>query len=70
VNVPATEVTRADIEAKLREIGGEASSVGERAAVPLLAVGAAAVVGLLGLAYLVGRRRGRKQRTVVEIKRA
>jgi hypothetical protein len=70
VNVPATEVTRSDIEAKLREIGGEASSVSERAAVPMLAVGAAAVVGLLGLAYLIGKRRGRKQRTVVEIKRA
>lgn len=62
-------VTRDDIEAKLREIKGEVDQAGERAKVPAMAIGAAVVVGLVGVAYLLGRRRGRKQTTVVEVRR-
>jgi hypothetical protein len=62
-------VTRADIEAKMREIQGEAE-VGTDAA---KGAGVAAGVGLLLLAvlvaYVLGRRRGRMRRTVVEIRR-
>jgi hypothetical protein len=62
-------ITRDDIEAKLREIQGttEAGADAARGA------GVAAVVGGLLLAilvaYLLGRRKGRKRRTVVEIRR-
>ncbi|HZQ88256.1 MAG TPA: hypothetical protein VFA83_25635 [Acidimicrobiales bacterium] len=62
-------VTRADIESKLRQIRGEVDSTA-KAAVPIgLAVGAAAVAVVVGVAYLMGRRKGRKRATVVEIRR-
>ena len=62
-------VTRADIETKLRQIRGEVDSTA-KAAVPIgLAVGAAAVAVVVGVAYLMGRRKGRKRATVVEIRR-
>jgi hypothetical protein len=62
-------VTRADIEAKMREIQGGTEVGGDAAK----GVGVAAGLGLLLLAvlvaYLLGRRKGRKRRTVVEIRR-
>ena len=62
-------VTRADIETKLRQIRGEVDSTA-KAALPIgLAVGAAAVAVVVGMAYLMGRRKGRKRATVVEIRR-
>jgi len=63
------EVTRADIESKLREIRGEVNEVGESARSIGMIVGAVAVVAVVGAVYLFGRRRGRKQKTVVEIRR-
>lgn len=62
-------ITRDDIEAKLRDIQASAS-VGADAARG--AGMSAAIVGLLlaiVVAYLLGRRRGKKRRTVVEIRR-
>ena len=70
-NGHATEarITRDDIESKLRELQGDvdegidtARSVGT-----VVAVGAA--VALVVVAYLLGRRRGRKRQTVLEIRR-
>jgi hypothetical protein len=62
-------ITRADIESKLRQLRGEVDSTA-KAAVPIgLAVGAAAVAVVVGVAYLMGRRKGRKRATVVEIRR-
>ena len=63
-------VTRADLEAKLREIRGTteaaAPDVPEAAQrTGLVAAGAAVVV----LAFVLGRRRGRKKSTIVEIRR-
>jgi cobalamin biosynthesis Mg chelatase CobN len=63
------EVTRADIEAKLRAIRGEVNEVGESARSIGMIVGAVAVVAVVGAVYLFGRRRGRKEKTVVEIRR-
>ncbi|MBV8161938.1 MAG: hypothetical protein JO265_13525 [Acidimicrobiia bacterium] len=63
------EVTRADIESKLREIRGEVDEVGQSARSVGLIVGAVAVVAVVGAVYLFGRRRGRKEKTVVEIRR-
>jgi len=62
-------VTRADIEAKLREIRGEVDTGVETARNTALIVGAVAVVAVVGLVYVFGRRRGRRQTTVVEVKR-
>jgi len=63
-------ITRADIEAKLHEIRGTAEDatpdVPESAQrTGLVAAGAA----LLVVTFLLGRRRGRKKSTIVEIRR-
>lgn len=63
------EITRADIETKLRQIRGEVDEVGESARSIGMIVGAVAVVAVVGAVYLFGRRRGRKEKTVVEIRR-
>ena len=63
------EVTRADIERKLRAIRGEVDQAGESARSIGMIVGAVAVVAVVGAVYLFGRRRGRKEKTVVEIRR-
>jgi LPXTG-motif cell wall-anchored protein len=66
---PERTVTREDIEAKLREIRGvtdTTTEVAQEAAKPaLVALGIAVVVG----AFLLGRRRGRKRSTIVEVRR-
>jgi hypothetical protein len=62
-------VSRADIEAKLREIKGEVDETTDAAKPIALAVGIAAVVAIVGLAYVMGRRKGRKRTTVVEVRR-
>lgn len=62
-------ITRADIEGKLREIKGgvQESSTAVR---PYAAVAAVvAAVAVVGLAYVMGRRRGTKLSTVVEVRR-
>jgi hypothetical protein len=62
-------ITRDDIEEKLREIQDTAQS-GAEAARGAGKLGAAIGVPLIAIAaYLLGRRRGRKRRTIVEIKR-
>lgn len=66
---PPTTVTRDDIQAKLREIKGEVDS-GTQAAKPIaLAAGVVVVVAAVGLAFLLGKRRGTKRATFVEIRR-
>lgn len=66
---PQKPVTRADIEAKLAEIRGvtdETSEVaGEAAKTGLVVAG----VGVVVVAFLLGRRRGRKKSTIVEVRR-
>lgn len=66
---PAGTVTRDDIQAKLAQIRTEVHEAGERAKVPALAVGAVAVAVIVVGAYLLGRRRGRRRSTVVEVRR-
>lgn len=66
---PAQKVSRADIEAKFREIQGDVET-GVESGRDLGRV--AAIVGgvlLVGVVYLMGRRHGRKKRTIVEITR-
>jgi hypothetical protein len=67
--VTATDVSRSDIEAKLREIRGEVDTAGESAKGVVVVAGAVVAVGLLAAVYILGRRRGRKSTTVVEVRR-
>jgi MYXO-CTERM domain-containing protein len=62
-------VSREDIEAKLAQIRGVAddtTEVAEDAAKTGLVV---AGVGLLVVVFLLGKRRGRKKSTIVEVRR-
>jgi hypothetical protein len=69
VTVTEGPVTRADIEAKLRQIKGGVDQATTTVR-PYLAAGVAAlaVVGL-GMAFMLGRRQGKKKTTVVEVRR-
>jgi len=67
---PGGPVTKDDIEGKLKEIRGEVDSTAEAAKPIGLAVGAAVVVVVVVFAYVLGRRRGRKKNTVVEVRRS
>jgi membrane protein DedA with SNARE-associated domain len=62
-------VSLEDIESKLRDLGGTATAAATKATAP--ALGAAAVGAVLAIAavYLLGRRRGRKEAPVLEIRR-
>lgn len=62
-------ITRDDIEAKLRELEGDAREQVESARSTAVTVGVVALVLLLVLAYLLCTRKGRKRSTVVEIRR-
>jgi hypothetical protein len=58
-----------DIRAKLEEIAGETHETAERAKPVAIAAGAAGLIVVVGLAFLIGRRRGRRKSTWVEIRR-
>lgn len=61
-------ITRGDIEKKIREIqGGIESDVDEAKALAVPAI-VAFVLVLVGLAYAIGRRGGKKKSMILEIK--
>ncbi|HVM55084.1 MAG TPA: hypothetical protein VM262_18000 [Acidimicrobiales bacterium] len=62
-------ITRADIESKLREIRGEVEDVGNASKGYVLAAGIVALTAVVAGAYLLGRRKGRRRTTVVEVRR-
>ncbi|MBI2710752.1 MAG: hypothetical protein HYX34_13825 [Actinobacteria bacterium] len=62
-------ITRDDIEAKFREIQGDIDETAESAKSMALAIGAAAAAVIVIGVFLLGRRRGRRKSTVVEIRR-
>ena len=62
-------ITREDIESKLRTIRGEVDEVSSASKIYVVAAGALALTALVGTAYLLGRRRGKKRTTIVEVRR-
>jgi|RhiMethySRZTD1v2_1073278.scaffolds.fasta_scaffold186138_1 hypothetical protein len=66
---PDGRITRADIESKLRQLQGDVETGVEsgREIGKIAAIGGA-VLGVF-IIYFLGRRHGRKKRTIVEIKR-
>ncbi|MGQ0744303.1 MAG: hypothetical protein ACT4OS_08235 [Acidimicrobiales bacterium] len=62
-------VTPDDIAAKLRALAGTVSSGTEGVRDSAAAGAGTAAVALVALTYVLGRRRGRRRSTVVEIRR-
>jgi hypothetical protein len=62
-------ISRDDIESKLRELKGEVDETTEKSKPMGLAAAAVAAVLVVGVVYLLGKRRGTKLSTVVEIRR-
>jgi hypothetical protein len=65
----AKRITREDLEAKLREIRGEVDDVKSASTPYAIAAGAVVLVTVVGVVYLLGRRRGRQRATYVEVRR-
>ena len=69
MSAPTKPITKADIQAKLAEIGGEVDE--QVASTRQIAITAGAVILAVVVAgvFLLGRRRGRRLATIVEIRR-
>jgi hypothetical protein len=62
-------ITRDDIEAKFRELTGEATDELESARSQAVTVGLAVGVALVAVVFLIGRRNGRRRSAIVEVRR-
>jgi hypothetical protein len=69
LEAPPRRIGRADLEAKFRELQGNVDDTKESALATAIAVGAVVAVGVVAVAFLFGRRRGRRRSTVVEVRR-
>ena len=63
------KITRDDLETKFRELQGDVVETTDQAKSYAIAVAAVVVVGIVAVSFVLGRRRGRKRSTIVEIKR-
>ena len=66
---PDGKITRDDIEAKLRELRGDVGERTEAAKIPAIAMAVGVVVVTIAAAYFLGRRKGKRRQTVLEIRR-
>jgi hypothetical protein len=62
-------VSRDDLEAKFRALQGDIQGRVEAKKPSLLAIAGGAAIVLLLLAFLIGKRSGKKKTTLVEIRR-
>jgi hypothetical protein len=62
-------ISRDDIEARFREIQGDVVAAEDEARTSVATVVVVAAVVAVALAFALGSRRGRKRRTVVEVRR-
>ena len=69
VVLPDRKITRDDIESKLKELRGEVSQQAEAAKIPAIAIAVGVVVLSIATAYVLGRRKGKRRQTVLEIRR-
>ena len=63
------KISRGDIEAKLHEMRGDVEESAEAAKAPIMAIAGGVAVAVIVIAFLLGKRRGRRKSTVVEIRR-
>lgn len=69
VDMERGSINRDDIRAKFEDLKHSLDHTAEAARTPMLASGIAIVAVMAVLAFLLGRRRGRASRTVVEVRR-
>ena len=69
MNAQPQQIRRSDLEAKMRELQGEVTETRDAAATSLVTVGAVIAVGVIAVAFFLGRRKGKKRTTVVEVRR-
>ena len=62
-------VTRKTIEDKLRELRGEVDDTVDSAKPFMMIAGVVAAVAVVSIAYMLGKRRGKKKTTLVEVRR-
>jgi len=62
-------ISRTDLERKMRELQGGVDDARASATSYAIAAGAVVVVAVVGIAFLMGRRKGKKGRTIVEVRR-
>jgi hypothetical protein len=65
----STKITREDLESKFRELQGDVEESATEAKNYAVAVAAVVVVGIAVVAFVLGRRKGRRKTTIVEIRR-
>ena len=63
------KITRDQLEAKFREMTGGVSDEVDEVRSQAMAIGLAVVVASVAIVYLIGRRRGRRRSTIVEVRR-
>jgi hypothetical protein len=66
---PDRRITKDDIEAKLAEIGGEVDGQVAGARHLALTAGVITVAFVLAVTFVLGRRRGKRLTTVIEVRR-
>jgi hypothetical protein len=65
----ADRITKQDIEAKFREIKGDIEETAESARGMAITVGAVVAVALVLGVFVLGKRRGKKKTTFIEVRR-
>ena len=63
------KITRDQLEAKFRELTGGVTEEVDEIRSQAMAIGLAVVVATVAIVYLIGRRRGRRRSTIVEVRR-
>jgi len=63
------KITRDQLEAKFREVTGGVAEEVDEVRSQAMAIGLAVVVASVAIVYLIGRRRGRRRSTIVEVRR-
>lgn len=66
---PPEHIDRDTIEAKLRAIQGDVDDVAGEAVNYAIVAGVVVVVAVVGIAFWLGKRRGRRKGTVIEVRR-
>lgn len=62
-------ITRDDLQVAYAEVMGQGQATAQAAAPQVAVIGAAVALAVVTIAYLAGRRRGRKRSAIVEIRR-